>query len=85
MSRQTKTTPVGRWHKYLVCWVIVCCLGGGLATAVAAQPLRVSAAPADTLAPVSEALVRHYLARSLSVPALSVATLPMARRRPLLY
>lgn len=57
----------------------------GLPGAAVAQRPASSAAPVDTLAPVSEALVRHYLARSLSVPALSVATLPMARRSPLLH
>lgn len=49
----------------------------------AAQPLP-PAAPADTLAPVSPALVQHFLARSLSVPGLVAPNVPAARRRALL-
>ncbi len=55
-----------------------------LAGPAAAQALPTAAAPADTLAPVPEALVRYYLARSLSVPALAHPTSTMAQRTKLL-
>jgi hypothetical protein len=68
------------WKVTQVCVLLGCLIFSLLASSVAAQP----AVPADTLAPVSEALVRHYLARSLSVPVLTAPNLSMARRMALM-
>lgn len=63
----------------------VCAALSGLLFSLLAYPGAArSAAPADTLAPVSEAMVRHYLARSLSVPVLTAPNLSMARRLALM-
>ncbi len=64
----------GRWLR--IVWLVVgCCLPGW--RPVAAQPRP----PADTLAPVSEALVRHYLARSLSVQSLQLPSAAVVGQR----
>ena len=64
----------GRWLR--IVWLVVgCCLPGW--RPVAAQPRP----PADTLAPVSEALVRHYLARSLSVQSLQLPSAAVVSQR----
>ena len=69
-------------------WVVRWCsvLAGLLLSSAAAlgQPLGAAGLPADTLAPVPEALVRHYLARSLSVQALNYPEATVAKRRALI-
>ncbi|MGI4834890.1 MAG: hypothetical protein ACRYFK_15660 [Janthinobacterium lividum] len=57
-------------------------LGGWLT--LAAPALAQPAAAADTLPPVSEVMVRHYLARSLSVPVLAAPVATVAQRATLL-
>ncbi|MDJ0364267.1 hypothetical protein QMK33_03830 [Hymenobacter sp. H14-R3] len=82
-----KAHPVGRpvrWMRVLRLCVAFCLLSFSVLAPVAAQPRGTLALPADTLPPVSEALVRHYLARSLSVQALNYWNASVAQRRTLI-
>lgn len=64
-------------------WMLLASLASILASP-AAQAFPPRVAPADTLAPVPEALVRYYLARSLSVQALAAPGSTVAQRTELL-
>jgi hypothetical protein len=71
------------WEQIFRLCSVVCCLFISV-LALGARPLSAPAVPTDTLAPVSEAMVRHYLARSLSVQALNYWNATVAQRRTLI-